>query len=285
VKTLFPTNPAGPRARSALTILEMLVSTAMLALIVLGLTSVFIQVQKAFKIGMKETQVSDTGRTIMDMVSTDLRQVSDAQVSTVTNLYWSWAGSNQYVQYAGVGTGAVRTNQQDDIFFLVHTNTEWTGIGYAVSNSVNPCLGTLYRFAVSTNFHLNPNNVVDNTLFAQFYSGIVNQSFGSNWHAVADGVIDLKLRAFDQNGNDPFYSIDYNDPSGEPGLYPITSNNIILTNLPHSIELEMAVLEPDAIAQARAIAGNLHGVSNFLANAAAKVDVFRQRINIPTAIP
>ena len=263
----------------------MLVSTAMLALIVLGLTSVFIQVQKAFKIGMKETQVSDTGRIIMDMVSTDLRQVSDAQVSTVTNLYWSWAGSNQYVQYAGVGTGAVRTNQQDDIFFLVHTNTEWTGIGYAVSNSVNPCLGTLYRFAVSTNFHLNPNNVVDNTLFAQFYSGIVNQSFGSNWHAVADGVIDLKLRAFDQNGNDPFYSIDYNDPSGEPGLYPITSNNIILTNLPHSIELEMAVLEPDAIAQARAIAGNLHGVSNFLANAAAKVDVFRQRINIPTAIP
>jgi len=61
VKTALPKNISSRpvRSRRALTILEMLVSTAMLAFIVLGLTAMLIQTQKAFKTGIKQTTVTD----------------------------------------------------------------------------------------------------------------------------------------------------------------------------------------------------------------------------------
>jgi len=60
-----------------LTILEMLVSTAMLSFIVLGLTAMFIQTQKAFKTGIKQTSVTDAGRAVIDMIASDLSQMAD----------------------------------------------------------------------------------------------------------------------------------------------------------------------------------------------------------------
>jgi hypothetical protein len=274
-----------------LTILEMLVSTAMLTLIVLGLTAVFIQVQRAFKNGIKQSDVTDAGRTIMEMIANDLRQMSDAKNPGVPNLYWSWAGTNQLPQ--GSEGVMIRTNQQDELFILVHTNTIWTGIGYAVSN-VGPCLGTLYRYVFSTNAQ----NITNN-LFEPFYASVNNQSFGTNWHAVADGVIHLKLRAFDQNGNENEFESEVGDytpisANSAPAFsYPpsflylnINPSFINSNTLPNSVELELAVLEPDAFAQAHALAFNEVAVSNFLAtNAVTKVDVFRQRLTIPVALP
>ena len=72
-----------PRNCRALTILEMLVSTAMLAFIVLGLTAMFIQTQKVFKTGIKQTTVTDAGRTIIDMIASDLSQMSDPHFTNV----------------------------------------------------------------------------------------------------------------------------------------------------------------------------------------------------------
>lgn len=275
---------SGPGQREGLTILEMLVSTAMLSLIVLGLTAVFVQVQKAFKNGIKQTDVSDAGRTVMEMVANDLRQMSDAKNAGVPNLYWSWAGTNQLVQETG-GV-IVRTNQQDELFILVHTNNIWTGVGYAVSN-VGPCLGTLYRYVASTNAI-----AITNNLFLTFYYSVNNQTFGANWHAVADGVIHLKLRAYDQNGNETAAESevgDYTSADSSPAFsYPpsyINFNAINSNTLPNSVELELAVLEPDAYAQAHAMVFNQTAVSNYLVtNAVTKVDVFRQRLTIPVAL-
>jgi hypothetical protein len=259
----------------------MLVSTAMLTLIVLGLTAVFVQVQRAFKNGLKQSDVSDAGRTVMDMIMADLRQVSDAKNPGVPNLYWSWAGTNQLRQTSdGV---IIRTNQQDELFILVHTNNVWTGIGYAVSN-VGPCLGTLYRYVMSTNA---PS--ITNNLFLPFYQSVNNQTFGTNWHAVADGVIHLKLFAYDQNGNESAYVSevgDYTPANSSPAFsYPPTYADVNYNNsntLPNSVELELGVLEPEAFAQAHALIFNEAAVSNFLStNAVTKVDVFRQRMVIP----
>jgi hypothetical protein len=273
------------RSRSALTILEMLVSTAMLSFIVLGLTAVFIQTQRAFKTGIKQSNVTDAGRTVMDMIVGDLRQVSDAQSQTVTNLYWSWADSNQVPQ--GADGVIIRTNQVDEIFILVHTNTVWTGIGYAVSNYA-PGIGTLFRYVVTTNAH-----VINNILFTNFFNSINGQNFGTNWHAVADGVIHLKLRAFDQNGNEPYWESYYGDFSlvneGNGFMnfsYPQYSNNptaIISNTLPNAVELELGILEPEAFAQARVLSVNPQAETNFIFNSATKVDIFRQRITIPVA--
>ena len=95
----------------------------MLSFIVIGLTAVFVQTQRAFKTGIKATTITDAGRTIMDMVAADMRQMSDANNTNVMNLYWTWTeNSTQYQN--GL---PFRTNQIDEIYVLEHTNTTWMG--------------------------------------------------------------------------------------------------------------------------------------------------------------
>jgi type II secretory pathway pseudopilin PulG len=268
------------RRQKALTILEMLVSTAMLSFIVLGLTAVFIQTQRAFKTGIKSTTVTDAGRTILDMISADLSQMSDAQNTNVVNLYWSWNSSTN-VQYTnGV---AFRTNQLQAIYMLEHTNTMWMGVGYAVQ-AVIPGVGTLYRYQTN----LDTPFVITNGLFTQFSNSVQFQNFTNEnyWHRVADGVIDLKLRTFDQNGNEPYYESYYEDaPNAElsyplrlfPYVYPFVSNT-----LPNAVDVEIGILEPEALARAQSIAGAPTALNNFMqTNSLTMMEVFRQRVSIP----
>jgi hypothetical protein len=264
-----------------LTILEMLVSTAMLSFIVLGLTAMLIQTQKAFKTGIKQNTVTDAGRTIMDMITTDLRQMSDARNIYQTNFFWGVPNIAMVTNYEnGV---AIRTNEVNDIYILEHTNTTWLGVGYAVSNYVPGLgLGALYRYEIITN-SLAP--VLTNNLYYSFYTNfnITPPLFPSLfWHKIADGVIDLRIRAFDQNGNEndfntlgPYFSY----PVGT--IYPLTPTNA----LPNSVELEFGILEPDTLVQVRGLAGNATALQNFLSsNAAPKMEVFRQRVTVASAI-
>jgi hypothetical protein len=266
-----------------LTILEMLVSTAMLSFIVLGLTAMLIQTQKAFKTGIKQNTITDSGRSIMDMVTSDLRQMSDAQNSNRLNFFWGAPNIAMVTNYEnGV---AIRTNELNDIFILEHTNTTWIGVGYSVSNYPGTSVGALYRY--ETNWTaLAP--VFTNDLYTQFSNNVYfNQNFtNAYWHKVADGVIDLKIRAFDQFGNEN----DYN-PYGSYFSYPILANienprqYPASNTLPNSVELEFGILEPDTLVQLRGLAGNPAALMNFLSsNAAPKMEVFRQRVTIPAAI-
>jgi hypothetical protein len=278
--------PRGPRQRRALTILEMLVSTAMLTFIVLGLTAVFVQTQRAFMTGIKATTVTDAGRTIMDMIGSDMRQMTDAGNIGVTNLYWTW--SENSVQYNN--NLPFRTNQIDEIFVLEHTNTIWMGVGYAVLNLVPGAaypFGTLYRYQTNLNVPYISAAYVINNLFWPFHDAVYNavgtQALTNQayWHPVADGVISLKLRAYDQNGNEPWIeSTYYGDYATEPDIqisYPFSSNT-----LPNAIDVELAILEPQALAQARALTGAPTALNNFMStNALTKMEVFRRRINIP----
>lgn len=272
--------PGGEAALRALTILEMLVSTAMLSFIILGLTAVFVQTQRAFKTGIKATTVTDAGRTIMDMIASDMRQMSDADNIGVTNLYWTWSENN--VQYEN--SLPFRTNQIDEIYVLEHTNTTWLGVGYAVQNLVpnsGNSFGTLYRY--QTNFNA---PYITNGLFWPFLEAVDTQSFTNQayWHRVADGVVSLKLRAYDQNGNEPWiestYFGDYAaDDGGHPPQisYPFSSNT-----LPNAVDVELAILEPEALVQARSLAGVPTALNNFmLTNALTRMEVFRRRVSIP----
>jgi hypothetical protein len=262
-----------------LTILEMLVSTAMLSFIVLGLTAMLIQTQKAFKTGIKQNTITDAGRSIMDMITTDLRQMSDAQNPYQTNFFWGAPNIKMVTNYEnGV---AFRTNELNDIFILEHTNTTWLGVGYSVSNySPNLGVGALYRYETNWNA-LAP--IFTNDLYSQFYTNINFTTNFNNayWHKVADGVIDLKIRAFDQYGNDVnsnSYYPSFSYPIGQ--MYPRTPTN----ELPNAVELEFGILEPETLVQLRGLAGNETALMNFLSsNAAPKMEIFRQRITVATA--
>ena len=268
----------------ALTVLEMLVSTTCLIFIVLGLTAMFVEVQRAFKAGVKQSAMTDAGHTIIDLVASDLAQASDAQTPGITNLFWSWFTNNCTFQYQDSPLNVYRTNQLQEIFVLVQTNARWLGVGYAVSNSA-PGVGTLYRFCISTNAPL-----TTNWLFDRFNFAVGTQTFGSNFDRVADGVVHLKIRAFDQFGNEngqeqgldyamsrPFYEFGY--PA--PGYSNLLGFLVPPADLPATIQLEVGVLEPEAFEQLRALPLNSAAQKNFLGNAVGKVQIYRQ--NIPIA--
>jgi hypothetical protein len=106
----------------------------------------------------------------------------------------------------------------------------------------------------------------------------------TNWHPVADGVIDLEIRVFDQYGNTANTN---GAPLGGFYYYPIISTNSFnaYTNvLPNNIELEFGILEPEAIAQARSLSVSPVALQNYLStNAVPKMEVFRQRVTIAAA--
>jgi hypothetical protein len=274
--------------RAGLTILEMLVSTAMLSFIVLGLTAMLIQTQKAFKTGIKQNTITDSGRSVVEMITGDLRQMSDGQNPLVKNFFWGNPNIAPVINYEnGV---AIRTNELNDIFILEHTNTTWLGVGYSVSNygnvstnGTNLGIGALYRY--ETNFStLVP--ILTNDLYYPFYTNtFLNPGFANAyWHKVADGVIDFKIRAFDQYGNENDFTA-----NGEFS-YPIRANfqfNLPASNtLPNSVELEFGILEPDALIQVRDLANNPNRTPllNFLStNSAPKMEIFRQRVTVAAA--
>jgi hypothetical protein len=324
VKIGFPNNispPSQAKSCRALTILEMLVSTAMLAFIVLGLTAMFIQVQKAFKTGIKQTTVTDAGRTILDMIASDLSQTSDPHFTNVfypTNsstfgsaptLYWAWTGTD--LAQSNYNNGVLtpfRVNQLEDIFTTVQTNNTWIGFGYTVSNwftnagSGNPFpgIGTLYRYVATTNGPLFSTN---NLLFTNFV-GYVNSGNLPNslFRRVADGVVGLKIYAYDADGNEMYWEPAY-DQSGNvqdngssfPYLqYPANEwetnslgvGTLQTVYLPHSIDIELAMLEPEAFEHARALftAGAIPAAEAYLTtNCSGQVEIFRQHIIIPAA--
>jgi hypothetical protein len=283
MKTRAPIRPLSkpPRPRGGLTILEMLVSTAMLSLIIVGLTATLIQVQKAFKTAIKQNTITDAGRSMVEMIAGDLRLLSDAQDTNffndhTFNLWWQSPTLSNIVNYQdGV---AIRTNELNDIFILEHTNTTWVGVGYAVSNYPGIGVGTLYRYETNWNY-LPP--VFTNNLWSQFYKGFSGAGVfpSNNWHRVADGVIDLRITPFDQYGNTNYYNQSDPTVSYYPVGYAYWSNT-----LPNSVELEFGILEPEALVQARGLAGNPTALLNFLStNSAPKMEVFRQRITVGAA--
>jgi predicted transcriptional regulator with HTH domain len=317
VKTVLPKNTSSlpPRACRALTILEMLVSTAMLAFIVLGLTAMFIQTQRVFKTGIKQTTVTDAGRTIIDMIASDLSQMSDPHFTNVyypvytsvqglpnpPTLDWSSLGLNLVqVVVTNNGVPVFRTNELQDIFVTVQTNNTWLGIGYAVSNwftnssGAIPGIGTLYRYVATTTAPLFPTNL----LLWGFTNAWDSGNF-TNFHRIADGVVHLKIYAFEADGNEMYWE-PYYDQSGQVYgyqkdnylQYPVIVPNLVtnippyVTNyLPHSIDIELGILEPEAFEHARALyaSGATNAAANYLANAAGQVEIFRQHILIPAA--
>jgi hypothetical protein len=267
-----------PQRRAGLTILEMLVSTAMLSVIVIGLTATLVQVQKAFKSGIKQNTITDAGRSIVEMISGDLRQMSDAQNTNFYNehVFNLWWGSPNVASITNFQDGiAIRTNTLNDIFILEHVNTTWMGVGYAVSNYPGIGVGALYRYETNWN-SLSP--VFTANLWSEFYKGL--GTFPTNyWHRVADGVIDLEIKPFDQYGNTNYYNAQDPGVSYYPVGYAFWSNT-----LPNSVELEFGILEPEALVQARGLAGNPTALRNFLStNSAPKMEIFRQRISIAAA--
>jgi hypothetical protein len=269
---------------------EILVVVVLMSFIVLALMAVFSSTQAAFRASLTQTDVLEGGRSVMGLIKSDLEPMTPSFLNA-PNFYA--AVSNSFAQPL-TGSSASRTNVMEDVFFITRENQTWKGVGYFVrsnilSSGVVGTPGVLYRF--ETNYSV--------AQFAQTPAGPfaaydlarrgVNPTNGVS--RILDGVMAFKVRAFDTNGfwitTTTNYAGNVNIVAtntaygyGEVAWYSFYSNA-----LPASVEVEIGVLEDRALQRVESLGGSFQAQTNYLAQQAGKVHLFRQRFPIRNVDP
>ena len=248
-----------PASVLAFTLIEILVTIGLLSFIVLGLLAMFNQTQRAFRAGMAQTDILESGRASMDIIARELEQTTPSEYPYLNNglgypVIWSqypvssipynivrFAATNFFVEFAPgfnnppllqelPGNVLPRTNLVQRFFFLTQVNQDWVGIGYQViPDDTNGCVGTLYRF-VGTNFSRQGPMTVSGdfrSAAALAFQNAVQQGVQvTNLNRIADGVVHLRVRTFATNG----FPIVVNPfgPVGTNGLFVLTNNPLAM---------------------------------------------------------
>ena len=291
------------RSRSGFSLIEIMVVVALLSVIILGLMAMFTQTQRAFRAGMSQTDILESGRMATDLIARELSQTTPSYYPNPNTA--AYQAPNLFTQLINAfpqpltDANVFRTNIMEDIFFLVRQNQTWTGIGYFVRTDPNvPAgvgpVGTLYRFETNASnalFRQNPGG-----LFAGFDRVRTGAAVNPRVSRIMDGVISFKIRPFDNSGwmltNNPswYTNLPFSLPpalastniiaingfpaSGENGRYFFYSNAV-----PASVELEVGILERSAFEHYQSIPVN-PAQTNYLAAQAPHVHLFRQRVPI-----
>jgi Tfp pilus assembly protein PilW len=270
-------NPANPQPKrrqlSGVTLLELMVAISVLTFIILGLYSMFDRTQKAFLGSMTEVELQDSGRAFTLIMTRDLEQMQPSGLVNRTNLYIAPILVNNspiagFNQYSMMGSNLF-TNVVQEFFFLTHTSY-WNGIAYLmqpISTNANDVMlftnlgvGALYRYSTNVNdfYHKSTD------LFA-----VYTNSSAADSQRMTEGVVHMELRPYDRNGN-------YMNP------YTTQFTNSVV---PAYVELEVAVLEPKVLLQARSIP-NAAAQKNFIqetTNRASAVHIYRSYFPVRAA--
>ena len=298
-------NAALPLHR-AFTLIEVMVVMALLSFIVIALMTVFNSTQAAFRASVTQTDVLESGRAAMELITDDLRAMSPSlgisnEVIYVKNYDGPgpvnfYAGTNYYqnpplIQSLVASTGS-RTNVQQDIFILSRGNLNgvptWTGTGYAVYLSPNNTY-SLYRF--STNRPVAQNLSASNLFYSDFQNFRAFPNSGSYSHLL-DGVVGFRVQTFDANGG-LLTTNRTNIRTNMLQVLPLLPNSIVFYSnaLPAAVEIELATIEDRTLQRAESRPGNLPAPppndsrTKYLQDQAGKVHVFRQRVAIPNVDP
>jgi type II secretory pathway pseudopilin PulG len=276
---------------AGMTIMEMLVAMSILVIIVVGLLNMFSYTQKALRGSVTQTDVMETGRSIMDLMMREIPQAKAVNLPLNQVVYfYGFPISNSVNFYAITNTsnekfpplsqkliGGVINYDIEDLFFTYNINRQWFGVGYFVNITNNSGVGTLYRYLCMTN-HSGARELFKD--FQNEKSLLQNnpQLKGTTkTHRVADGIVHFEIHCYDRNGM----------------IYPdnISSNIIKLSNfalfmgnaLPYSVEIVLGVLEPPVLEQISGMPGA--SVRAFLEDErrAGRVHIFRQTIPLHSA--
>jgi prepilin-type N-terminal cleavage/methylation domain-containing protein len=282
----------------AFSLVEIMVVVALLSMIVLGLMAMFSQVQRAFRLGMMQSDVLESGRMATDILAREIEQVTPSYQNSI-NFY---AGipldgngipaSSVQTLPGGTNRDNVRTNIQCQLFFTVRENQTWTGIGYFLRTNGSFGSGwgpvcSLYRFETNNhvaNFRLNP--------FRLFNTFQTTPGPSTNISKLLDGVVHFRIRAYDTNG--VWMAPNFETAASTAYWYQNNSNIVITPSLvlseiqsyqftnnavPAYVEIEIGVLEKDTLARYQSIP-NPAVQAAYLARHAGNVHLFRQRVAI-----
>ena len=292
----------GVAATPAFSLIEVLVVITLLSLIVLALMAVFNSAQTAFRASVTQADVLEGGRATMDMMTSDLRQMSPSLgysnaplvngLTTVPVNFYAYTDPYAYAPpllQSLAGSGQLRANVLETFFILSRGNLNgrptWFGTGYAINPLATNSLYPLYRFYMTTNIEASPNAAV---LFNSFMSSLAATNYTSaGWSHLLDGVVHLTVRAYDPRGmwltngypfgytNVPKNAFFLPPALGECGFY------LFSNTLPAAVDIELGVLEDRALQRAETWPNGSLSQSNYLAQQAGKVHLFRQRVTIP----
>jgi len=254
---------------------------ALLSLIVIALMGVFSSTQRAFRASITQTDVLEGGRAAMDLMTGDMREMrvsagySNSVPGAPVNFFIAVPSGYSPLVQSLVASSATRTNILEKVFILSRENLTWTGTGYVVDTNSTSAINPLYRFTISTNVAVNPA-----VLF-----NIFNTNSIINMSRLVDGVVHLRVRAYDTNGmwmNSAYTNASNFDPFtpvyGETGFYMFSNT------LPASVEVELGVLEDRTLQRAESRPAGLLR-DNYLREQAGQVHLFRQRVTIPNVDP
>jgi prepilin-type N-terminal cleavage/methylation domain-containing protein len=305
-------------AARAFSLIELMVAIAILGVIIYALYNMFNQTQKAMRGNEIQSDVSEKARAILEMVSREISQAQPTFVSTIVSnevvQESNFIGGLEYPpkvqRLTDRGDITPRTNMLYNLYFLMNRTNAWQGIGYRVINVTNG-VGMLERFE-KTIFGQKPRS---NYLAASFINEPITST---NYHPISDGVIHFKIVPYDKLG----YRLGFDTTNHIPGEYNIlrmaasgainsntnysdttifTNANVILQEaypnlmeetrytftsnaLPAYVDLELGMLEPDALKQYRLMVQDQNpAATNYLSRQINKVHLYRERIPIRTA--
>ena len=66
-------------------LVEILVVVGLLSIIILGLVAMFSQTQRAFRLGLTQVDVLESGRAVTDMMTRELSQMTPSRASNAVN--------------------------------------------------------------------------------------------------------------------------------------------------------------------------------------------------------
>jgi len=297
-----------------------MVAVTLLMVIVIGLTTMFLQTQKAFKSGLRQVDVFGGGRAAMEMIALDAEQMSPSCDIWNTNfiMMLSCEYSNSlntaapsptvvfsidYSKPSKPVTNAVETNYLQNLFLLTHS-LNWAGVSYKVldtnsANWQNVVVGSLYRHVTN-----GPMDLRGALLYSNFYTAP-----WADYQRVLDGVVGFKVRLFDTSG---YAWDDYLASGSGPILFSTNGMHIFATNdiqllwesysgpncamraefrndqIPAMLEIELSVLEPQAVEILRSFnpsdANYYARQKAFVEKNSAMVHVFRQQIPIRSVL-
>ncbi|HXI69854.1 MAG TPA: prepilin-type N-terminal cleavage/methylation domain-containing protein [Verrucomicrobiae bacterium] len=281
--------PSTLNSRSAFTLVEVMVVMTLLTLIVIALMGVFSATQSAFRASVTQTDVLESGRAAMELITRDLRTMSPSGGVNggAVNFYVTNSLNSAPLIQSLTASGASRTNVQQNLFILSQGNLNgvptWYGTGYTVLLTPTNTY-TLYRYA---NHYPVSQSGKDYDMFHQEFQFFVNfPDFKTNTYSrLLEGVVGFRVSAFDLNGGPIDYivtnSIYTNALPGQPGQigYVFYSNAV-----PATVEIEMSTLEDRALQRAESRPfGPVR--TQYLSDQSGRVHVFRQRVAIPNVVP
>ena len=312
------------RTSDAFTLVEILVTIALLALITLGLFAALDQVQRAFRSGMSQVDQLEAGRAVTEMLPRELEQATPCGGNAVTFSTQIIPNSAPLTQslpgIPGMAT-TMRTNLLQDCFILTRQNQTWVGIGYCVrvsdasgrlylpeSGPGQLGVGSLYRFTASTNVLMNNGLAADpGQLYAQFKAAAqVGSAAISN--RICDGVVHFCLAAFATNGfpifSDgvrtnayfrtdalsipPRYNIVHPVQAIPNSSYPgnLGALNFLSNAVPASVGIELGILEQPSWERYNSIPAPAARLAYLQrSDVSSRVHLFRQRISIRNVDP